>query len=666
VAEPLRNILLNSVTSGIFTKLVIYGNLFKENIMKQIILGTAGHIDHGKTSLIKALTGLDTDRLKEEKQRGISIELGFASLILPSGAQLGIVDVPGHEKFIKNMVAGASGIDIVALIIAADEGVMPQTREHLDICHLLGTKEGLVVLTKMDLVDEEWLELIKEDIVEFVRGSFLENSPIVPVSSTTQEGLPLLLDALDQLIKSVEEKPSAGPFRLPVDRVFTMKGFGTVVTGTSLSGSISVGDSAEILPERIESKVRGIQVHNQSTSTVTAGFRTAINLQGLEKTAIRRGDVLVLPKTLEPSFMLDTELECLSGINNPIKNRLRVRIHTGTSETFGRVILLEGDELKPGERALAQLRLETPVVTLSRDRFVIRSYSPLHTIGGGIILDPHPKKHRISSLEVLTNLRTIREGTGGEVINAHLFNAGFEGLTLNELHARINLPLTKLNDLMKKLITTYKVVCYDRENNKVIHGDKFRYLKEIFISKLHDYHRKFPLKSGIPKEELREKLPQIRENRLFDRLISDLAKSNKVVLEKDKLRSSDHHITLGKKDGELREKIEEIYLTSKLQPPYFKEVVERLKAKDAFLKTIFDLLTAEGTLIKIKEDLYFHKDPLRSLEKNLVEFLNKNCEITTPQFKEMTQVSRKYTIPLIEYFDNTKLTIRVGEKRILR
>jgi selenocysteine-specific elongation factor len=634
--------------------------------MKQIILGTAGHIDHGKTALIKALTGVDTDRLKEEKRRGISVELGFASLSLPGGAHLGIVDVPGHEKFIKNMLAGASGIDIVALIIAADEGAMPQTREHLDICHLLGIKAGLVVLTKIDLVDKGWLEFVKEDIGEFIQGSFLEKSPIIPVSSVTEEGLPQLLDVLDQLVKTVEEKSSMGPFRLPIDRVFTMKGFGTVVTGTSISGGISVGDTAEILPEKIESKVRGIQVHNQSVERVAAGFRTAINLQGLEKSAIRRGDVLTIPKTLRPSFMLDAELECLSSINNPIKNRLKVRFHTGTSEIFGRVILLEGDELKPGERALAQLRLEAPVVTLPQDRFVIRSYSPLHTIGGGIIINPHPKKHRRSSPDVLSNLRVIQKGKEEEVIKAYLFDAGYEGLYLNELKTRIKLPLTQLSDLLQKLTLKNQAIYYDRDNLKLIHGEKFSQLKKIFTSQLRDYHQKFPLKSGIPKEELRRKLPQIGENRLFDQIVSDLVKSHEVILEKDKLRASSHRITLEKEESKLQKKIEGIYLMNKLQPPSFKEVVERLRVSDSEIRAIFDLLITEGILIKIKEGLYFHRDALETLKEKLVEFLNKNGEITTPRFKEMTEVSRKYTIPLIEYFDKTKLTIRVGEKRTLR
>ncbi len=634
--------------------------------MKQIILGTAGHIDHGKTALVKELTGIDADRLKEEKERGISIELGFAFFTLPSGVHLGIVDVPGHEKFVKNMVAGVSGIDIVALIIAADEGVMPQTREHLDICHLLGVKDGLVVLTKTDLVDQEWLGLIKEDVGEFVRGSFLENSPIVAVSSVTSEGLPQLIETLDRMSKTVEEKTSAGPFRLPVDRVFTMKGFGTVVTGTSISGSISLGDSVMILPEKIETKVRGIHVHNQPADKVTAGFRTAINLQGLEKSTIKRGDVLVLPKTLEPSFMLDTELECLASAKNILKNRKKVRFHTGTCETYGRVILLERDELKPGEKALAQLRLESPITALSGDRFVIRTYSPIHTIGGGIILNPHPKKHKRSAPETLNNLKLIQEGGGEEAAKAFIFNAGCDGLSLKELKARMDLSPARLNNILQELTAKGLVICFNQETFKVIHSSKFNQLGEKLISLLKEYHLKFPLKTGIPKEELREKLLQIKDNRLFDRIILGFMDTDEITPEKDKVRLSSHSIVLGKEDQELRDKIEEIFLGSKLQPPSFKEAAKKLGGQTSQIKTIFDLLVAEGILIKIKEDLYFHNNVLDALQEKFTAFLTKNGEITTPQFKEMVQVSRKYAIPLIEHFDKIRLTIRVGEKRILR
>ncbi len=381
--------------------------------MKQIILGTAGHIDHGKTSLIKAVTGTDTDRLKEEKERGITIELGFAALDLPSGQHLGIVDVPGHEKFVKNMVAGATGIDIVVMVIAADEGVMPQTREHMEICTLLGVQYGMVAVTKIDMVDEEWLELALEDIRDFVRGTFLEDAPMAPVSSLTAEGIPEFIEILDELAAKIPERPPSDLFRLPIDRVFTMKGFGTVITGTLISGRVQVGDTIMIYPSGITSKVRGIQVHNKSADDARAGMRTAINFQGLEKEAISRGEVLSKPSTLEASYMVDVSLHYLASNKKPIKNRTRVRFHTGTSEVLGNLILLDREELAPGEEAIIQLRLDSPVALVKDDRFVIRSYSPIYTIGGGVVLNPIPLKHKRLKPDTVEGTKKIRErGTG--------------------------------------------------------------------------------------------------------------------------------------------------------------------------------------------------------------------------------------------------------------
>jgi selenocysteine-specific elongation factor len=375
--------------------------------VKQIILGTAGHIDHGKTSLIRAVTGTDTDRLKEEKERGITIELGFAALDLPSGQHLGIVDVPGHEKFVKNMVAGATGIDIVAMVIAADEGVMPQTREHMEICTLLGIKHGLVVLTKIDMVDEEWLELVQEDVRDFTRGTFLEDSPMVPVSSVSGDGIPEFIAQLDELSQKIPVKPPSSIFRLPIDRVFTMKGFGTVITGTLVSGSINDGASIMVYPQGITSKIRGLQVHNQSVDSAEAGMRTAINFQGLEKAAIQRGEVLSSPDALKPSYMVDIDLNFLSSNPKPIKNRTLVRFHTGTSEILGNLILLDREELLAGDSTVAQLRLNSAVSLVKEDRFVIRSYSPIRTIGGGEVLNPIPKKHKQFHAATIDGLKQL-------------------------------------------------------------------------------------------------------------------------------------------------------------------------------------------------------------------------------------------------------------------
>ncbi|MDO8785675.1 MAG: selenocysteine-specific translation elongation factor, partial [Syntrophales bacterium] len=404
--------------------------------MKHIILGTAGHVDHGKTALIRALTGIDTDRLKEEKERGITIDLGFASLSLESGQKLGIVDVPGHERFVKNMVAGAAGIDIVALAIAADEGVMPQTREHLHICSLLGIKRGLVALTKIDLVDEDWLELVTDDVSKFLKGTFLESSPIAPLSALTGAGLPEFLAALDLISSEMEGEYDTGVFRLPIDRVFTMKGFGTVVTGALTSGQVKVAEGVEILPKKLTAKIRGIQVHNQNVTMGEAGQRIAINLQGVEKAIISRGEVLARPETLEASSRLDVHFEYLASAGKKLKNRTLVRFHAGTSEIIARLILLDRDEIEPGEKTYAQLVLGSPAVTMARDRFVIRSYSPVTTIGGGMIIDPLPKKQKRYAEKALHECSLLHEGTFEERTRTIIERAGFEGINIQRLVMR--------------------------------------------------------------------------------------------------------------------------------------------------------------------------------------------------------------------------------------
>ncbi|MCJ7829902.1 MAG: selenocysteine-specific translation elongation factor, partial [Desulfobacterales bacterium] len=431
--------------------------------MKQVILGTAGHIDHGKTSLIRSLTGIDTDRLKEEKLRGITIELGFASMDLPSGQHVGIVDVPGHEKFVKNMVAGATGIDIVAMVIAADEGVMPQTREHMEICTLLGIRHGFVVLSKVDLVDEEWRELVEQDIGEFVQGSFLEEAPVIPFSAVTGQGIPEFTQALEELCPKVPERSTAGLFRLPVDRVFTMKGFGTVITGTLISGRVRVGDTITVYPSGKTSKVRGVLVHNQSVEAAEAGMRTAINFQGLDKSTVNRGEVVALPGTLKPSYMLDLSLHFLASNPKPAKNRQRVRFHAGTSEILGNLILLDREELQPGERAVVQVRLDAPATCVRDDRYVIRSYSPVRTIGGGWVLNPIPPKHKRLKPETVEGLSRLAEQDPEALIAYHLEAAGYEGLLLSDLKIMTNLPEKRLESTLQGLLSQRSVLLVDRE-----------------------------------------------------------------------------------------------------------------------------------------------------------------------------------------------------------
>ncbi len=634
--------------------------------MKRIVLGTAGHIDLGKTTLIKALTGVDCDRLKEEKDRGITIELGFTSMALPSGLQISIVDVPGHEKFVRHMVAGATGIDLVALVIAADEGIMPQTREHLDICKLLRVKKGLIALTKIDLVEKDWLELVQEEIQEFVKGTFLEKAAIVPLSSVTGDGLREVVAEVDRLAEEVEERSSEGLFRLPIDRVFTIKGFGTVVTGTIISGKVSLGDTLEVLPKGLEAKVRGIQAHGKLVESATAGLRTGINLQGLEKAVIDRGNVLALAQSLKPTAVLDVIFQMLSSSPKPLRHRARIRLHLGTMEALGRAIPLDRQEVKPGEEAFLQVRLEQPIIGLPGDRFVIRSYSPLLTIGGGEVLDAFPLRHKRFSPLVEEEMETFVKGSPEDKVGLRLLKAGPAGLSWPDLVMRSNSLPTKLKSHVETMLSDGRILRYNGDRSRYIHPQVMADLMRSSQDYLREFHRKNPLLPGLMKEELKTKLPPQMDVRLFNHLLSTLSGEKKIVIEKDTLRLSSHTISLKEEEKDLRKKMVLLYAQGKLQPPLVKEVGSELGVPESDLKPVLQLLTKEGTLVKVKEDLYFHQQAMQELEGKLIQFLQQNKEMTPAQFKEISQVSRKFAIPLMEHFDAKKLTMRIGDKRVLR
>ena len=632
--------------------------------MKQIILGTAGHIDHGKTALVRALTGIDTDRLKEEKLRGITIELGFAHLTLSNGITVGIVDVPGHEKFVKNMVAGATGIDVVALIIAADEGVMPQTREHLEICTLLRIKHGLVIITKIDLVDKEWLELVRDDVSAFLAGTSLQDAPVVEVSSETGEGIEDLIATLDELTQKVPERESGSFFRLPIDRVFTMKGFGTVVTGTTMSGHIEVGNEVAVYPKGIKSKVRGVQVHHRDVPSVSAGLRTAINLQGLEKETLTRGDVVAQRDSLRPTYMVDAVLDYLESAPKKLKNRAKVRFHCGTAEIISTVILLDREELSPGETCFAQFRLQRPTVVLSKDRFVIRSYSPIRAIGGGLVLNPLPPKKKRFSKDTTQELTILSEGSDKQIVEQFIKGSQLQGLSGADLSFFTNFSIKELDRLIDELVSDAVIIQSEIENEAFVHSQFYGTAKDEILSILADYHNRFPLKKGLLKEELRSKMGGNIKEKLFNQVIDDLIREAAIVREKDTIRRKEHKIELLQDQEELRSEIEEVYLKSGLEPPYFRDLDQNKIDRGA--KDLLEIMVKDGILIKVKEDLYFHKKAIEGLRGRLVDFIKQQGEIITPQLKEITGVSRKYTIPLIEYFDKIQLTVRIGDKRILR
>jgi selenocysteine-specific elongation factor len=632
---------------------------------KHVILGTAGHIDHGKTALVKALTGVDTDRLKVEKERGITTELGFTFLDLPSGIRMGIVDVPGHEKFVKHMVAGVWGIDLVALIIATDEGVMPQTREHLDICRLLEVRKGLVILTKIDLVDQDLLELVKEEVTEIVKDTFLKDAPILPVSSITKEGIPELISALDRLSQEVETRSADGVFRLPIDRVFVMKGFGTVVTGTVVSGTLSIGDPVQILPSGIEAKVRTLQVYNRSIEKAMAGQRAAVNLQGIETSAVERGDVLVHTNTLAPTRILDVYIEYLPSAERPLKNRTRQRFHIGTNLTSASIFLLDREEMVPGDSGFAQLRLEAPVVALPHDRFVIRGSGVIQTLGGGVVLDAHPTKHKRNSPSVIEDLSILREGSQEQAIAQHISRSGMGGIACEDLLKRVATSASEVQRVIREMIDKGEALLIDADKMKVIDIRFYDRLREMVLAQLKEFHQRSPMKSGLAKEELRTKLPVELDVKLFQILLNGLIQSKEILLEKDKLRLPTHQISSIDEKG-LIKRVEEAVLKAGLQSPSPKELSEIWSEKEEGVQAVFEHLVHEGVLVKIKGGIYIHRMPFEHLKEELISYLKKNKEITTPQFKEMTNASRKYAIPLIEYFDQIKLTIRLGEKRVLR
>jgi selenocysteine-specific elongation factor len=464
----------------------------------------------------------------------------------------------------------------------------------------------------------------------------------------------------------VEERSPEGLFRLPIDRVFTIKGFGTVVTGTIISGKVSVGDTLEVLPKGLESKVRGIQAHGKPVESATAGLRAGINLQSLEKAAIDRGNVLALSQALKPTGVLDVIFQLLSSSPRPLKHRTRIRFHLGTAEALGRAILLDREEVKPGEEAFIQVRLEEPNVALPGDRFVIRSYSPLMTIGGGEVLDAFPARHKRFSQQVKEEMEILEKGSDDEKIRLRLFKAGPEGLSWPDLVMRTNMLPPKLRSRVETLIGTGGILSYNGDRLRYIHPQVMADLKHFCLDFLKEFHRKNPLQPGAMKEELKSKLPPQADSRLFNHLLSTLIGEKKIIMEKETVRLSSHTISLKEEEKDLRKKMVLLYAQGKLQPPLVKEVAVDLTVSENELKPVLQLLTKEGTLVKVKDDLYFHQQAMQELEGKLIHFLQEHKEMTPTQFKEISQVSRKFAIPLMEYFDGKKLTMRIGDKRVLR
>lgn len=622
---------------------------------RYVILGTAGHIDHGKSALVLALTGTDPDRLKEEKERGITIDLGFADLPYPDGLDVGIVDMPGHERLIKNMLAGAGGIDIVLMVIAADEGIMPQSREHLDICNLLKVKRGLIAITKSDLVEEDWILLVEEEVKEFVKGTFLEGAEIIPLSAKTGHNIDLLKEKIGELAANVELKSESGIFRLPVDRIFTLKGFGTVVTGTAVSGSIAVEANVEILPKGIKTKVRGLQSHGKEIKKARAGQRVAINLQGVSKEEIERGDVIAIPDKLRTAYSIDADIEILK--NAPIKNlknRSLVHFHTGTTELIGRIIIYDNEELKPGGRAFCQLRFKEPVTVMTGDRYIIRRFSPLMTIGGGEILDVSPKRRNRN--DRMKDLEVLEQGSLRDKLMVKIVQGGANGVTMANISG-----WTKAEppEVQREIASLVKAGGLLQIEGRIISIKAFDAFSEKTFATLDTFHKENPLKPGIPKEALRA-VHMGLDQKVFEAL---LRLNKEVVIEKDILRLNSFSISLSEDKKTLKEDILKIIEDAGFQPPSREELAKSVSINPHEATELLKIMAAEKTLVRINDSLYITMDNHQKMMDRLSAFFSGSPEMAVAEFRDMLGTSRKFAIPFLEYLDSNKITLRVGEVR---
>ncbi len=637
--------------------------------MPSIIVGTSGHIDHGKSALVRALTGTDPDRLPEEKKRGITIDLGYADLDL-DGVTIGFVDVPGHERFVKNMLAGAHGIDVLALVIAADEGVMPQTREHFDICRLLGVREGIIVITKKDLVDEEMLSLVEDDARELVKGSFLDGAPLLAVSARDGSGLDVLKKKLKEIASRVPGRSADLITRLPIDRAFSMKGFGAVVTGTLISGRINEGDELELLPTRKNVRVRGVQVHSKTVGRAFAGQRTAVNLGGVEVGQLERGMVLSTTRSLVPTQIVDAHVSILDHAPRGVRTRSRVRVHIGASEVLGRVRVLEHTgEIGPGNSALCQLRLELPIVAIHGDRFIIRTYSPAETIGGGLVLDPLATKHRGKDVEsALTNLRLLKSDDRVDILTGFVQSAGSRGLKPETVSAATGWKKEVCREVIslseeKGVVTEVAGVLLSIES--------LNRLSQNLLNALESHHKREPLARGMLKETLREKVFVHALPELFNGVLSRLEAAGELVSDKDIVRLAGHSLALSDEDAQLKKKFEDIYLASGVEAPSMDQVMEKAcvaPAKRNQGRKVLQLLIESKQIVRVHNDLFFHSRVLEDLKLKLSKYAAQNEPerlIDVAGFKELAGVSRKYAIPLLEYFDRERVTRRAGDKRLI-
>ena len=620
-----------------------------------VIIGTAGHIDHGKTTLIKALSGIETDTTQEEKDRGMSINLGFAYFDLPSGKRCGVVDVPGHERFIKNMLAGVSGINLVLLLVDSREGIMPQTKEHIDILTLLGIENYIIVMTKIDLVEEEYRELVKEDIREFISGTVLENSPIIEVDSISKKGLDTLLATIDKKTEDIAAKNVEKNARINIDRSFQVKGFGTVVTGTLTEGVINVGDELVIYPKEVKAKVRNIQVHSKDVETAYAGQRTAINLANIKFDDVKRGDTLATAGSLTKTYMLDTEIKLINDERANLELWDRVRVYIGTEEVMARVVPLGTDLLKAGESSFAQLRLEEEIAVKNYDKFIIRTYSPMITIGGGVILDANPKKHSRFNEEVLEKLKVQLEGNTTDLIDNYLLSHTDYLNSKENILKELQLPKEEVEESLTQLVENTTI--YETKLG-YIHKKKYDEVLEKLKKLLSDYHNRYKLKVGIPKIEVLSKF-KISQKEMLE-LLDLFILNNEIRLEGNLVAEKDFVVNYDKKQLAEKERIEKALLEGGFTPPSVKELTNGEKPKVELLESLID-----NTIVRLDADLVLHEKVFKDAVKKVENHFKTNDQIGLAEFRDMTGSSRKYSMAILEYMDKIGITRRLDNYRVL-
>jgi selenocysteine-specific elongation factor len=632
-----------------------------EKSERHYVIGTAGHIDHGKTALVKQLTGKDTDWLKEEKQRGITIDLGFAFL----GENITIIDVPGHEKFVRNMAAGVSTIDLVLLVIAADDGIMPQTREHLDILKLLQIKQGIIILTKTDLVEAEWVELVVEEIKELVKGSFLENAPIFPVSNETGQGVEELRKKISDIIINTEERHDKGIFRLPIDRIFTLKGFGTVAAGTVLSGSVAIDQFVELLPQKNKLRIRGMQIHEQKVKNVKIGDRAAINLAGIEKSTIKRGDVLAQPDFFKPTKFLDAQLYLLESAPRNLKHNGRIRLNIGTNEVIGRVSILDKNEIEPGESAYLQFRLENPIIADVGDRYVVRSYSPVFTIGGGVILNTNPRRHKRFSKEILSQIKILEQGDPGQMIEQILIKNKFKFINPENLAKQATQTIEGVESLIQKLEENGLCFRYvEKEQTFLLHQKYHAELKEIIISTLTEFHQKNPTKRGISKTDLKVLVSVTDDSKLFNVVLNDLKQQAKISIVESRVAIKSHQIQVNENQKKHMQEISSLIFNEGYMTSNSEGISEQILLSRNQVSEIVSILLETGELIRVEDGILFHQKNITKAISKLSDFFKNSQSMTIGDFRKLLDTSRKYAVPLINYFDSLGITTRQGDVRV--